>query len=58
LQDRAVKPGGTFQADIRSEAAKVGVRDILATMKSRAAEYYRLTGRPLDVTEARGVLFG
>ena len=33
-----------------SDAATERVRDILAVVKPLAAEYYRLTGKPLGVT--------
>jgi hypothetical protein len=42
--------GKTQQTSCVSSAVTARVRDILATVKPLAAEYYRLTGKPLGVT--------
>ncbi len=42
--------GKAQQSPVSPSAAKARVRDILATVKPLAAEYYRLTGKPLGVT--------
>ena len=45
-----MKSGKAHQTNVGGINAKERVRDILATVKPLAAEYYRLTGKPLGVT--------